>query len=1324
MSYIEKSEDVAETILLALRVHARMHGDKIIYSFLDSDEVCQTVTYSDLDESARCIARELLKYALRGDRALLIYSSGLEFIKAFLGCLYAGVVAVPSYVPKKNRNAERVLAIAHNCKPKLLLCTSETRRKLVGEFAAAVSESQIFVTDAADWQKGTTCVDNSGLPVIRPEDLAFLQYTSGSTADPKGVMVTHGNIVANAQLIRNYFDFNDASVMISWLPMFHDMGLMGGVLAPLFVGFPSVLMAPNTFLREPVTWLRAVTKFRGTCMGAPNFAYDLCVRKITAKQKLQLDLSTLSIAYSGSEPVRAETLDQFSAAFATCGFHPDMFLPCYGMAETTLLVSGGPPLCDKKIIMLDSSALSQHRVLESSTGKKIVSCGQIGSDQEVRIVHSETGIECIGNEVGEVWVTGKSVTQGYFCRPEETNDRFYGKLRGDNCLWLRTGDYGFLRDGQLFITGRLKDVIIIRGRNIYPEDIERIVENHFAFVGPNACAAFSLDRNGEEQLMVVAESSREMARFFRAEISLSIGTGQLRQAFNNLRTAITEKLDVALSELVFVRPTTFPRTSAGKVQRYLCASQCNSGSLDVVAKFTAHTAQSIETIPLVTTSKSSLVCVPMTNLGKSRIIAYATVFTPFAITIFAAFFATGGSERALLVLAACCVMYLVSMLGISVGFHRLFTHNSFHASQIASMILGISGSMAAQGPLLFWVATHRKHHAFSDEPGKDPHTPFEHGMTYYGRVRGFVHAHLGWMLSPEKVDYNRYCPDLLRDPNIRFVNKYYWTWVIAGILLPGLLLAFTLPFDPILVLHGCIWGGPVRIFLGHHSIWAVNSICHLVGYRSFDTQDQSRNNSVVALLTCGEGWHNNHHAIPTNARFGRKWYEFDVGYLFIKALKSLGHARDIKARAATYCIVENSTSSVKTSSQVSDLSRARLPVFLRGLGNEIETKLLPQTTQLTAGTSLTDLAPDSLHAAELCIAVEKLTGVRIDAAILSNHRTLGDLWNHVFPALNASVVAGEILPEQEETATICNLRTNNSVRIELDGCLKIIDSQPVGAFVRLSELVSNERQRLTRNEWHAFVQLLRTHPIFNLVHKDPLTFRCFQKPRGYSGDAELMDFIYEKNMPVLENADEMKKLMFDWTINCSAPNAVRQRRNRIAKEIDYTSSVKANSKVLSVACGHFREIELTSASKECRFFLLDQDRESLSTAVNEHGSQFDLTPINMSIEEYVNGKPLYGKFDLIYSAGLFDYLDQEQACRIFDFLFDQLLPSGRVIIANFSDTLKDAAFMECFMDWWLEYRNQTQMLDLAKIIAKEHIAKICIDSGEAGDIGYLTIVRY
>jgi 8-amino-7-oxononanoate synthase len=578
-SEIERHE---ETILDRLQSHVASEGERIAYQFLKSDDEPERVTYRELDSGARAISQSLLEIAVPGDRALLMFPPGLEFIRAFLGCLYAGVVAVPAYPPKRNRNAARILSMAESCSPRLMLCSEETKRSVEEEVASRFLKSTVLATEECDGDS------KASLASVRPSQLAFLQYTSGSTTEPKGVRVTHGNIVANERLIEQCFGFSTSSVMVSWLPMFHDMGLIGGILAPLFVGFPSILMAPNAFLSEPITWLRAVSKFRATCTGAPNFAYDLCVRKISKAQRSELDLSSLRIAYNGSETVRADTLQRFGDSFRECGLSANVSFPCYGMAEATLLVSGGPPHSGATIVDVDGAAIERHQVVPADNGLALVACGQVGPSHQVSIVHPDSLRPCECSEVGEIWVTGPSVAEGYWNQPAETERTFHATLPGDTRHWLRTGDFGFLRDGQLFVTGRLKDLIIIRGRNLYPQDIEVLVERLIDAVAPGSCAAFAVDRGDQGRVVVVAEATRDVVRWTRGQGETPQDLRRLHGQMEAFRERVSREFEVVLEEIVLVRPTTFPKTSSGKLQRQRTRQMYERGELEIVFRSSSH----------------------------------------------------------------------------------------------------------------------------------------------------------------------------------------------------------------------------------------------------------------------------------------------------------------------------------------------------------------------------------------------------------------------------------------------------------------------------------------------------------------------------------------------------------------------------------------------------------------------------------------------------------------------------------------------------------------------------------------------------------------
>ncbi|MCY2993428.1 MAG: AMP-binding protein [Planctomycetota bacterium] len=350
-----------DSLVDRLEHHADRMPDRVVYTWLDDDGRVDQFTFGELALRARTLAARFAEHAGPGERALLLYPHGLEFIAAFLGCLYAGVVAVPAYPPRRNRSLLRLTAIHSDARPRLILTSSEVADNLAGQFGDDGHPSTLLVTDSIPTERESTW----NRPPLKSESLAFIQYTSGSTGAPKGAVVSHGNIVANELSVQISFQYSPQSTMVSWLPMFHDMGLIGGVLQPLYTGFPSVLLSPVAFLREPIRWLRAFSDYRGTTSGAPNFAYDHCVDRITEEEKNTLDLRSLTLLYNGAEPVRARTLERFADAFARCGFRREAFFPCYGMAETTLLASGGPP--QRKLVYLPvrSADLEAHRVVPS-----------------------------------------------------------------------------------------------------------------------------------------------------------------------------------------------------------------------------------------------------------------------------------------------------------------------------------------------------------------------------------------------------------------------------------------------------------------------------------------------------------------------------------------------------------------------------------------------------------------------------------------------------------------------------------------------------------------------------------------------------------------------------------------------------------------------------------------------------------------------------------------------------------------------------------------------------------------------------------------------
>lgn len=582
------------TLVELLRWRALHQSAQRAYTFLvdgEAEEV--SLTYGELDHQARVIGAQLQRLGAAGERALLLYPPGLEYIAAFLGCLYAGVVAVPAYPPhpaRLDRTLPRLQAIVRDAGALVALTTTP----ILSMFESAAVQMPDF--QRMRWVATDTLSDDLAQswhePAIGSDTLAFLQYTSGSTASPKGVMVSHGNLMYNQRMIQNAFEHTEHSTVVGWLPLYHDMGLIGNVIQPLYVGFPCILMPPALFLQRPYRWLRAISRYRATTSGAPNFAYDLCVRKITPEQRATLDLGSWDLAYNGAEPIRSETVEQFIATFAPCGFRLEAFYPCYGLAEATLFVSGGLKASRPVLHTVQATALEHHRVVADSPQNKdsrtLVGCGRTWLDQEIIVVDPESLTPCPPDRVGEIWVSGPNIAQGYWNRPEETERTFRAYLadsgRGP---YLRTGDLGFLKDGELFVTGRIKDLIIIGGVNHYPQDIEWTVEKSHPAIRPGCCAAFSVDVAGQEQVVVVAEVERRYQPT-QGQIAATSDSGSYRQPLDTqaviraVRQAVAEEHDVPVHSVVLLKTGGIPKTSSGKIQRHACRAAFLAGALDVL----------------------------------------------------------------------------------------------------------------------------------------------------------------------------------------------------------------------------------------------------------------------------------------------------------------------------------------------------------------------------------------------------------------------------------------------------------------------------------------------------------------------------------------------------------------------------------------------------------------------------------------------------------------------------------------------------------------------------------------------------------------------
>ncbi len=579
----------AETIVDLLRQRASYRPHDRAFTFLiDGENEELNITYAELDRKARALGAWLIASGMAGKRVLLLYPSGLDFICAFMGCLYGGAIAVPAYPPRKNRSVERIEAIAADADASVALTTRDVLDRFDALRAAAPSlEKLLWKVDSeleSDW------ADRWQRPDIDGNTLAFLQYTSGSTGTPKGVMLSHENLLHNSLGIMQAFEITRSQSSVFWLPSFHDMGLIGGILVPLYSGKFNVLMSPVAFLQKPLRWLQAITKYHATISGGPNFAYELCVRKITPEQRQSLDLSSWTLAFNGAEPVRPETIDAFCEAFAPCGFRREGFFPCYGLAESTLLVTGGMKFEPPVIRTFDAASIETGTVLTRTgfgpNARRLVGSGRELDGQDVRIVDPQACEALPPGRIGEIWVSGPSVAQGYWNRPEASEATFQAMLAQPDARsatqsvkkwqpnpgpYLRTGDLGFFDNGELFVTGRLKDLIIIRGRNHYPQDIEQSVETASPIVRAGSVAAFSVDIDGRERVVVVAELERGKR-----------GPSEIVESFSAIRKQLAIEHEVALEAIVMVRPNSISKTSSGKIQRHACKRQFLEGTLEVV----------------------------------------------------------------------------------------------------------------------------------------------------------------------------------------------------------------------------------------------------------------------------------------------------------------------------------------------------------------------------------------------------------------------------------------------------------------------------------------------------------------------------------------------------------------------------------------------------------------------------------------------------------------------------------------------------------------------------------------------------------------------
>ncbi|MEL7037215.1 MAG: fatty acyl-AMP ligase [Cyanobacteria bacterium J06592_8] len=576
------------TLVSLLRDRAQHLPNQTAYTFLaDGETESGTLTYYQLDQQAQAISAYLQSIGEPGSRALVIYpyTAGLEFIAAFFGCLYAGFVAVTNNPPHSAKDLVKICDRLQSSESIVILTTQgllshlKQQSRQYPEFEPLFDQFPCIATDTLP-PSNTNWVE----PTLTPDHLAFLQYTSGSTGTPKGVMVTHRHVMHNSALIYQGFEHSPQSRGVMWLPLFHDMGLIGGVIQPLYGGFPVTLMSPVSLIQKPLNWLNAISRYQATTSGGPNFAYDLLCRQIKPEQLETLDLSYWEVAFSGAEPVRAHTIEQFSQIFAPCGFRREAFYPCYGMAETTLFITGGRKSSAPIIKCLDSKSLEENRVVEVESShphlRLIVGCGQPNLGDEVRIVNPQTLTACVEGEVGEIWVKGSGIGLGYWKQPEETEQMFRGFL-GEEGPFLRTADLGFLQEGELFITGRIKEMMILWGRNRYPQDLEQTAENSHPALRKGHGAAFSIEVNDEECLVIAYEVERRYLRTLNVE-----------EIVTAIRTAIAEQHTVEVYGIVLLKTASIPKTTSGKIQRRVCRQKFLNGELNIVGKWMQNAQQS------------------------------------------------------------------------------------------------------------------------------------------------------------------------------------------------------------------------------------------------------------------------------------------------------------------------------------------------------------------------------------------------------------------------------------------------------------------------------------------------------------------------------------------------------------------------------------------------------------------------------------------------------------------------------------------------------------------------------------------------------------
>ena len=612
------------SIVEILQQRAIAKPEATAYIFLEDGENKEVkLTYRELEDRVKAIAQHLQATVDPGSRALLVYAynDSLEFIQAFFGCLYAGVVAVPCHPPMNRLTTTEVQTRLVDAKAEIVLSNATLLPQLqkqltdrgirssasTGRTSRSSSNDDWGATRPSFERRGTDDAENAAvkwldtakikatakdysIPAIDPDSLAFLQYTSGSTGEPKGVIITHRCLLQNQEMLRLAFGHDEHSVGVGWLPLFHDMGLIGNVIQTVYLGACCVMMSPVSFVQKPIRWLQAVSKYKVTTSGAPNFAYDLLCDRAKDSQIEQLDLSNWKLAFCGAEPVKEATIERFSQKFATCGFKKSAFYPCYGMAEATLMITGGDYRKPPTVKYVDKIALEENKVVTKSKEQAgittIVSAGYPWLDGKIAIANPQTLTECAADEVGEIWFASSSVGKGYWQKPDVTAKTFQAILNDKQ--YLRTGDLGFICDNELYITGRLNDVLVFWGLNHYPQQIERTVEESHEALKPNCGAAISVNVEGKDRLVIVQEIERSHRRSF-----------VLEDVVESIRWAIFQQHFIDVYSIVLLKPGALPKTSSGKVQRNVTKERYLADDLSVMARWSLPDSQSSDMTSLM-----------------------------------------------------------------------------------------------------------------------------------------------------------------------------------------------------------------------------------------------------------------------------------------------------------------------------------------------------------------------------------------------------------------------------------------------------------------------------------------------------------------------------------------------------------------------------------------------------------------------------------------------------------------------------------------------------------------------------------------------------